>query len=216
MLQRCKNIVSYFHKSCKATDKLTAIQNRLNIDNHKLIQDVETRWNSSLYMLQRIVEQEEAIRTTLCLLNRNDLVISCEDVEVITGIVEILEPFEAVTREISADQYLSGSIIIPLSRALQRLTCSASIKPEVQKFVDTLLHKMNRKFINMEDNMLFAVPTLLDPTVAFSNFGIAASVAQYVICEIAVSLRLHDEPPPNEVEIIVEGMSHDSEDGDIV
>ena len=212
MLQRCKNIVSYFHKSCKATDKLTAIQNRLNIDNHKLIQDVETRWNSSLYMLQRIVEQEEAIRTTLCLLNRNDLVISCEDVEVIKGVVEIPEPFEAVTR----DQYISRSKIIPLSRALQRLTCSASIKPEVQKFVDTLLHKMNRKFINMEDNMLFAVPTLLDPTVAFSNFGIAASVAQYVICEIAVSLRLHDEPPPNEVEIIVEGMSHDSEDGDIV
>ena len=37
LLQCCKNIVSYFHKSCKATDKLTAIQSRLNIDNHKLI-----------------------------------------------------------------------------------------------------------------------------------------------------------------------------------
>ena len=73
---------------------------------------------------------------------------------------------------------------------------------------------MNRKFLNMEDNMLLAVPTLLDPIfkkVAFSNFAIAASVAQYVICKIAVSLRLHDEPPPNEVEIIVEDMSHDSE-----
>ena len=61
--------------------------------------------------------------------------------------------------------------------------------------------------------MLLAVPTLLDPRfkkVAFSNFGIAASVAQY----LAASLRLHDEPPPNEVEIIVEDMSHDSEDGD--
>ena len=131
------------------------------------------------------------------MLNRNDLVISCEDVEVIKGVVEILEPFEAVTREISADQYLSG--------------------PEVQKLVDTLLHKMNRKFLNMEDNMLLAVPTLLDPRfkkVAFSNFGIAASVAQYVIREIAASLRLHDEPPPNEVKIIVKDMSHDSEDGD--
>ena len=43
MLQCCKNIVSNFHKSCKATDKLTAIQSFLNIDNHKLIQEVETR-----------------------------------------------------------------------------------------------------------------------------------------------------------------------------
>ena len=127
ILQHCKNTVSYFHRSCKATDKLTAIQSHLNIDNHKLIQEVETHWNSSFYMLQRIVEQEEIIRTTLCLLSKNDLTISCEDVEVIKGVVEILDPFEAVTREISADhQYLSGSKIIPLSRALQRLTCSAS------------------------------------------------------------------------------------------
>ena len=152
ILQCCKNIVSYFHRSCKATDKLTAIQSCLNIDNHKLIQEVETHWNSSFYMLQRIVEQEEAIRTTLCLLSRNDLTISCEDVEVIKGVVEILDPFEAVMREISADTYLSGSKIIPLSRALQRLTCSASMKPEVQKLVNTLLQKMNRKFLNMDQH----------------------------------------------------------------
>ena len=162
-------------------------------------------------MLQRIIEQEEAIRTTLCLLSRNDLTISCEDVEIIKGVIEIVDPFEAVTREISADQYLSGSKIIPLSRALQRLTCS-TIKPEVQKLADTLLHKMNRKFLNMED-MLLAVTTLLDPRfkkIAFSNFGIAASVAQYVIHEIAASLSLHDEPPPTDVEIIVEDVYKDA------
>ena len=62
MLQYYKNTVSYFHKVAKQL-KLTAIQSRLNIDNHKLIQDVETRWNLSFYMLQRIVEQEEAIYT---------------------------------------------------------------------------------------------------------------------------------------------------------
>ena len=68
-------------------------------------------------MLQRIVEQEEAICTTLCLLSRNDLTILCVDVEVIKGVVEIFDPFEAVTREVSTDQYLSRSKIIPLSRA---------------------------------------------------------------------------------------------------
>ena len=142
--------MSFFHKSCTATDKLTAVQSHLNIDNHKLIQEVETRSNSSFYMLQRIVE---AIRTTLCLLNRNDITISGEDVEIIKGVLELLAPFEAVTREISADQFISGSKIIPLSRALQRLTCS-DIKPEVEKLADVLLYKMNRKFLNMEGNML--------------------------------------------------------------
>ena len=58
LLQRCKHIVSYFHKSTKATDKLTSILSCLNIDNHNPIQEVETHWNSSFYMLERIVEQE--------------------------------------------------------------------------------------------------------------------------------------------------------------
>ena len=56
----------------------------------------------------------------------------------------------------------------------------------------------------MEDNPRFK-------KVAFSNFGTVASVAQYVIHEIAASLRLHDEPPPNKVEIIVEDMSYDNQ-----
>ena len=53
-------------------------------------------------MLQRVGEQEVAIRTTLCLLNRTDITIS---VEIIKGIVEIIAPFKAVTIEISADQH---------------------------------------------------------------------------------------------------------------
>ena len=46
------------------------------------------------------------------------------------------------------------------------------MKPEVQKLVDTLLQKMNRKFLNMEDNMLLAVPTLLDPRFKKLHFQI--------------------------------------------
>ena len=107
LLQCCKHIVSYFHKNTKATDKLNPIQSHLNIDNHKLIQEVETRWNSSFYMLERIVEQEEVVRTALYLLNRNDLTIFDEEVEVIKGIIEVLQPFETVTREISAESYIS-------------------------------------------------------------------------------------------------------------
>ena len=95
---------------------------------------METRWNSTFYMLERIVEQEEAVRTALHLLNRNDVTISSEEVEVIKGIIEVLQPFEAVTREILSKSYISGSKIIPLARALQRLTCSVK-KLELQKLV---------------------------------------------------------------------------------
>lgn len=45
--KKCRDIVSYFHRSCKASERLTSIQTRLHLDNHKLIQEVVTRWNST-------------------------------------------------------------------------------------------------------------------------------------------------------------------------
>ena len=52
-IQHCKKIVTYFHKSVNATNKLAVIQKQLNLDEHKLIQQVDT---PSFYMLERIVE----------------------------------------------------------------------------------------------------------------------------------------------------------------
>ena len=70
VIQAAKNIVSFFHRSTKATDKLTTVQSQLNVEHKKLIQHVETRWNSVYYMLECLVEQDSAVRTALCLLNR--------------------------------------------------------------------------------------------------------------------------------------------------
>uniref|UniRef100_A0A1X7TDA6 HAT C-terminal dimerisation domain-containing protein n=1 Tax=Amphimedon queenslandica TaxID=400682 RepID=A0A1X7TDA6_AMPQE len=65
LIQQVKATVTYFHKSSKASDNLVVNQNGLNLPNHKLIQQVETRWNSVYYMLNRYIEQE-AVKTTLC------------------------------------------------------------------------------------------------------------------------------------------------------
>ena len=61
--KKCRNIVSYFHRSSKATDKLMAVQADLKVQNHKPVQDVDTRWNSVFYMFERLIEQH----ATLCL-----------------------------------------------------------------------------------------------------------------------------------------------------
>ena len=50
LIHSAKNIVSYFHRSTKASNKLKVIQACLNLPEHKLIQHVETRWNSVFYV----------------------------------------------------------------------------------------------------------------------------------------------------------------------
>lgn len=65
LVSRIKRIVACFHKSTTATAVLKAKQSLLNIPEHKLIIDVATRWNSSLEMITRFLEQQPAILSAL-------------------------------------------------------------------------------------------------------------------------------------------------------
>ena len=58
----------------------------------------------------------------MCLLDRNSLCLGTEDVEKMNSAVALLKPFEAATRETSADQYFTISKLIPIARSLQQLT----------------------------------------------------------------------------------------------
>lgn len=69
--KRCKQIVTFFHQSVKATEKLNHVQNQLKLPKHKLTQEVDTRWNSTYYMFELNVEQHEAITTSLWLSAHN-------------------------------------------------------------------------------------------------------------------------------------------------
>ena len=57
----CRQIVGHFKHSPLAYDHLKTIQERLQLTKHRLKQDVSTRWNSTLYMLQVILEQKMAL-----------------------------------------------------------------------------------------------------------------------------------------------------------
>ncbi|XP_060879313.1 zinc finger BED domain-containing protein 4-like [Metopolophium dirhodum] len=61
LLKKFRPIVTHYNHSNKSWERLQQIQVRLNLPNHKLIQMVETRWNSVFLMLERIIEQKEAI-----------------------------------------------------------------------------------------------------------------------------------------------------------
>ena len=198
LIQASKKIVSFFHWSTKASDKLDKVQTQLNIEHHKLIQHVETRWNSVYYMLELFIEQYIAIRTALCLLDRNDLIISMEKMDVIKEIIEILRPFEQVTREMSADSYVSISKIIPLSKALQRLTVITDGVGGTLS--EKLSARMRRKFLSIEENRLLANSTLLDPRLkklAFADDSAAGRAARFISSEAAAhQSRDNDDTSP--------------------
>ena len=121
--ERCKHIVSHFHHSVKSSDKLAVMQKQLAVPEHKLIQEVCTQWNSTYLMFQRYVEQHEAVTATLCLLGHNGLCLSSDEASAISKSLVVLAPFLEATENISADHYVSVSLILPLKKLLQQQCC---------------------------------------------------------------------------------------------
>ena len=85
----------------------------------------------------------------------------------LSEMVDVLRPFEVVTREMSGEKYVCSSKIIPLAKALQR--CNSSVSSRLS---EALCAQMSGRFLNMEANVLIASATLLDPRfkkLGFSN-----------------------------------------------
>lgn len=71
-------------------------------------------------MWERLYEQQQAVTTALCLLGKNNFSLEDEDWTTVKETLDALKPSEEATREVSADQYVTISKIIPLVGLLQR------------------------------------------------------------------------------------------------
>ena len=59
-----------FSSEYKSHAKLKEIHAQAQVPDHKLVQEVDTRWNFTFHMFERMIEQHKAVTTTLCFLNR--------------------------------------------------------------------------------------------------------------------------------------------------
>ncbi|XP_076042318.1 zinc finger BED domain-containing protein 4-like [Oratosquilla oratoria] len=173
--EKVKRVVTFFHHSVKASDKLIQLQQQHNHPVKKLLQDVDTRWNSTYYMMERYLEQSELVTTTLCLLGRNDLCLSADENMLLQSAVHVLEPFEEATKEMSTEKVTSLSKIIPMVRGIHdyMISCEDHDHPtDTTSLAKELQVQTERRFSIIEGKFLMAASTFLDPRfkkVPFAN-----------------------------------------------
>lgn len=174
-ISKIKRIVLHFNKSTISSEKLLNYQLQNNSSHpKKLMQSVPTRWNSVYYMFKRFVELKDCIRATIAIIDTDLPVITPEEWDTCSQLSEILEPFEEVTRAISGENYLTGSMPIVLTKALFIVCDQLSNQPFSElprRVVDTLIFELNKRFGNLEANNKLTLCTFLDPSFKHHYFS---------------------------------------------
>jgi hypothetical protein len=135
-----KKIVTHFNHSLVARDELTKIQKeRLNQPALFVIQDCPTRWNSTFYMMERFAKLKDSL---VLYLSANPIaMISPEDWINVQKFVQIMQPFEEITRNLSNSQ-VSISSVIPLIEVLMTTLQQEETKPDTSEQFQNFTRKL--------------------------------------------------------------------------
>ena len=117
-LGRCRRLAGHFHHSSKSTDLLKQKQLDLHVSQHRMIQEVITRWNSSYYMVQRAVEQQQAVCAALFELRRGDLMPTDHEFAAMETYLEVMKPLVEITEALGGQTFVSISSLRPLIHKL--------------------------------------------------------------------------------------------------
>lgn len=97
---KCRKIVANFIKSEKASRYFKQIQEDCGAVHHKLLQDINTRWNSTYIMMERLLEQRTAV--TLYAVQQGGIpLLVAKDWGNITALISLLESFYEATLDMS-------------------------------------------------------------------------------------------------------------------
>lgn len=117
-LAKIRNIGTFFHGSTTAAHVLKTQQELLQLPLHKLIQDVQTRWNSSHDMIDRYLEQkasvysamtDKAVKKTV-----KDVYLSENDMRLAEDFITLLKPLKTVTTLLCTESSPSVSVVLPM------------------------------------------------------------------------------------------------------
>lgn len=198
---RARDIATYFRTSTVARERLIALQQQMGVPLHKLIQEVETRWNSTLDMLERLYEQREPVGAALASLQTDVAPLTSNQFNSIGECISVLAPLKEATVELSAEKVVSGSKIIPLIKMLRHTIAARQrqitdeLASDLSKHLLTLL---SDKLGNYEVAGQHVLATLLDPrfkTMGFCNTQHQQNGVKKLIAECATVIRQRTPDP---------------------
>ncbi|CAM4728583.1 unnamed protein product [Leuciscus chuanchicus] len=114
-VRSCRHFVQGFSRSWKRRRELRNKQEALNVPQRSLIHDIVTRWGSTQKMLQRFLEQQQAVCAVLATERGAwHLMPKDADIAVIEQVLQILQPLSAFTDALASESRVSLSALRPV------------------------------------------------------------------------------------------------------
>ena len=118
-----RKLVGHFKHSTLATQELEKRQLQMNIEKKKLINDCATRWNSTFYMLERLIELRWPVTAVLSddrVTKRSDRSLDLKGDQWVLAeqLVKVLHPIEVATAFLSSEENASLSCVLPVMYGL--------------------------------------------------------------------------------------------------
>lgn len=146
ILSKVKEIVRFFKKSNNASDKLRGVTKE------RLIQSVETRWNSDYEMLERFISLSDKVAPILWLLPKSPQMVTADDMQILKELTILLKPFYNATKFVSGEKYITGCQARPIIKILEKEIEGSSVTTAIaMSFKSRLLEQFNRRFDKIEN-----------------------------------------------------------------
>ena len=156
-----RRIVGHFKHSQVAYSCLEDVQRELGMPIKRLQQDVVTRWNSTYYMMQSLVEQKRTLGAYAADFEL-PATLTANQWGILENMITLLAPFEQLTREISSAEASAAGVIPAVVALTQLLSRPSDTDRGVQTAKRTLLEAISKRFNGVQREALFSVATMLD------------------------------------------------------
>ena len=150
-LTAARRVVEFFKRSELATTSLHKVQKQMSMKDHQLVMEVSTRWNSTLYMIDRLIEQRWPVSVVLMekAADSRKATASLSDTqwEVLSNLKSLLKPFEVATTFLSGEAYVTASVVPSLIMGLcSKMQAATGDETYVTDFKHTALSKLSARW----------------------------------------------------------------------
>lgn len=150
-------------------------------------------------MVERVIEQEKAIRVVLSADRKaSHLVVTWQDLDVLTAINDALSPLAEFTNVMSGEKYVTISAVLPIINLLQTsvLKENTDDKPLTNELRSRIINDLSKRNQQSHVVHLLEIASFLDPRFKEKFISNMDDVKETVVTDaVAISLSSQSSSP---------------------